>query len=55
MNTSFDRIYFYGKDRPVHVSFSESPSRQVTILNISSSGRQIPKTVSVDQFVCLQV
>ena len=27
-NTAFDRLYFYGKDRPVHVSFSSNPTQQ---------------------------
>ena len=43
-NTTFDRIYFYGKDRPIHVSFSSSPSRQYTKIKSLSNGRIIPCT-----------
>ncbi len=27
-NLPYDRLYFYGKDRPVHVSYSEQPARE---------------------------
>ena len=52
-NTPFDRLYFYGNDRPIHVSFSEFPSKQITIMSISSSGRQIPKTITVEKFLTI--
>jgi len=52
---NFDRIYFYGKDRPIHVSVSASPVRQITIMLASSvSSRQIPKTLTVENFVSFQ-
>lgn len=52
---NFDRIYFYGKDRPIHVSVSASPVRQITIMQASSvSSRQIPKTLTVENFVSFQ-
>lgn len=31
-NLEFDRLYFYGKNRPIHLSFSESPTQQVTVM-----------------------
>lgn len=49
-NTSFDRLYFYGADRPIHLSFSEEPTSQVTLMLQSRNGRQIPKSISLDQF-----
>ncbi len=49
-NTRFDRLYFYGADRPIHVSFSENPVSQITLMLQSSNGRQIPKTIGLDQF-----
>lgn len=43
VNTPVDRLYFYGKDRPIHVSFSETPARQFVRLIETPSGRRIPK------------
>jgi len=45
-NTPFDRIYFYGSARPVHVSWSPNPSRQVVWLHPSPSGRRVPKLLT---------
>ena len=48
----FDRLYFYGPDRPIHVSHSQSPSKQVTIMKESvSSNRRIPRTCSDQEFL----
>lgn len=52
-HTEFDRLYFYGKDRPIHVSFSESPSAQVTVMTKIDAGRQVPKTLSAEKFLLL--
>lgn len=49
-NTTFDRLYYYGESRPIHVSFSETPVSQITLMIQSSSGRQVPKTISLEQF-----
>ncbi len=37
-NTPFDRIYFYGEDKPLHVSYGPSHTRQVVEISISHSG-----------------
>lgn len=42
-NTPFDRIYYYGRNRPIHVSFSHTPARQFVHMIESSSGKFIPK------------
>lgn len=42
-NTPVDRLYFYGRDRPIHVSFSETPARQFVRFMETESGRMIPK------------
>lgn len=39
----FDRIYYYGPDRPIHVSFSETPARQITEMFEVGKGRRIPR------------
>ena len=45
--TNFDRIYFYGKDRPIHVSFSEFPSKQITKMKLTRNDRYIPQTICI--------
>lgn len=51
-NTNFDRLYFYGCDRPIHVSIGPDKSEQVTLMLISkTSERRIPRTMTVDQFL----
>lgn len=42
-NTRVDRVYFYGKDRPIHVSYSDTPARQFVEMVAPANGRIIPK------------
>lgn len=42
-NTPFDRLYFYGDNRPIHVSFSAEPKGEYIDLIITENGRQIPR------------
>ena len=42
-NTPFDRLYFYGKDRPIHVSYSNTPARQFVRMSPGASGTLIPR------------
>jgi hypothetical protein len=39
----FDRMYFYGDDRPIHVSWGPQPLRSVFTMLPSASGRRIPR------------
>ena len=41
----FDRIYFYGDDRPVHVSWSSTPVGYVTSMVPSATDRRVPRRV----------
>ena len=41
-NTPFDRLYYYGPNRPIHVSFGPQQSREVIDM-ARSNGRLIPK------------
>jgi hypothetical protein len=41
-NTPFDRLYFYGRDRPIHVSYSSEGVRQAFAMSESKSGRLVP-------------
>jgi DNA phosphorothioation-associated putative methyltransferase len=42
-STPFDRIYYYGKDRPIHVSYSATPAQQFVRMTIHAKGVQVPK------------
>lgn len=54
-NCPFDRIYYYGADKPLHVSLAETVSRQITLmLSVKQGGQRIPKTLSAEGFILLQ-
>lgn len=42
-NTPFDRLYYYGRDRPVHVSFSPQPSGEAYRMQPGSANRLLPR------------
>jgi hypothetical protein len=42
-NLPFDRLYFYGDDRPIHLSYSDLPAKKATAFTLTNSGRRIPK------------
>ncbi len=42
-NLPFDRLYFYGDERPLHVSFAPSKSRAAYEMRRTSSGRLVPR------------
>jgi DNA phosphorothioation-associated putative methyltransferase len=44
-NTEVDRVYFYGKDRPIHVSYSQTPARQLVAMLPTASGRRVPRVL----------
>jgi hypothetical protein len=50
-NTPFDRLYFYGPDRPIHVSYGPEQSRQIVIMRAGPSGRLLPRVVGRERFV----
>ena len=54
-NTPFDRLYFYGKDRPIHISFSQAPVTQVTVMRITAEGRLLPNTVDLSGFMSMKI
>jgi len=51
-NTDFDRIYLYGRNKPLHVSYSQTPVRQVTLMLASASGRLTPRTLTNNNSIC---
>ena len=44
-NTAFDRLYFYGADRPIHVSVGPEHTKQVVHMVLGPSGRRVPKVL----------
>jgi hypothetical protein len=42
-NLPFDRLYFYGRDRPIHLSYSPSELRQAVEMRAGPSGRLVPR------------
>ncbi|MDR5814986.1 DNA phosphorothioation-associated putative methyltransferase [Caballeronia sp. LZ033] len=42
-NVKFDRLYFYGSKRPIHISYSPTPVRQVIDMIETSEGRLVPR------------
>jgi hypothetical protein len=41
-NLPFDRLYFYGDTRPIHVSINSEPMRHLQIMHESAEGRRYP-------------
>jgi hypothetical protein len=53
-NCEFDRLYFYGSDRPIHVSCGPEKSRKIIELKLSSkTGKHYPKVYTPEQFSVL--
>jgi hypothetical protein len=52
-NTPFDRLYFYGVDLPIHVSFGPNHARQIVWMVATPSGRRVPRAVPRERFLAL--
>ena len=52
-NLPFDRLYVYGRAKPIHVSLNETPAGQVTLMTPAPSGRLIPRNCTGDQLQVL--
>ncbi len=50
-NVRFDRLYFYGGDRPIHVSVGPDESGQIVLMLAGPSGRRIPRMLSTERFL----
>jgi hypothetical protein len=48
-HTRFDRLYFYGVDRPVHASVGPDATRQVVCMRRGPSGRLVPRVINPDE------
>ena len=49
-NTTFDRLYFYKPDRPVHVSVGPENTHQIVHMRRGPSGRGVPRVLSPAAF-----
>lgn len=38
----FDKLYFYGRDRPIHISVSDEPLQHLQLMHNSQHGRRYP-------------
>ncbi|WP_105133623.1 DNA phosphorothioation-associated putative methyltransferase [Burkholderia sp. BE12] len=47
-NVKFDRLYFYDRDRPIHISYSSTPTRQVVDMVETPGGNVVPKRRRID-------
>jgi DNA phosphorothioation-associated putative methyltransferase len=45
-NLPFDRLYFYGRDRPIHVSYGPEHSRAAYRMEVTKGGARIPRPYS---------
>lgn len=41
-NLNFDKIYYYGNNKPLHVSVGNNSEKHLQVMNISDNGRRIP-------------
>ena len=46
----FDRLYFYGSDRPLHVSAAITQSKKAIVVFNQTNSKRTPKPLSVEQF-----
>ncbi|MBT8123627.1 MAG: DNA phosphorothioation-associated putative methyltransferase, partial [Gammaproteobacteria bacterium] len=49
-NTPFDRLYYYGSDKPIHLSFGPESSGEVVIMRAMKNGKLMPKRIRTDLF-----
>ena len=41
-NLTFDKIYFYGENKPLHISVHEQPLKHLQVVKTNAKGRRIP-------------
>ena len=52
-NTEFDRLYFYGDDKPVHVSYGPEHNRAVVLMKLSEKGKLYPQVIRKELFLAI--
>lgn len=51
LNTDFDRLYFYGNDKPLHISYGPEKSREIICMRPSSNGNLMPQRTNIEKFL----
>jgi len=54
-HTPFDRLYFYGDKRPLHVSYGPDNRQEIVIMKENCDGRRIPQVIAAEAFVALSI
>lgn len=55
INIPFDRLYIYGPDRPIHISYSPEATHQVVVMSqTASQGRLVPKALTPEKFAAFE-
>ena len=49
-NLTFDRLYYYGNTKPIHVSLNEQPINSV-VLMAEHANRRVPKNITKERFL----
>jgi hypothetical protein len=53
-NCQFDRLYFYGVERPIHASIGPDDSKQIVLMQkLATSDHRIPRKLQADSFLIL--
>jgi hypothetical protein len=51
-NLTFDRMYIYGPDKPIHLSYSQSPNCQITVMSPTRIGNKlVPNTMNCVKYL----
>lgn len=49
----FDRVYYYGPGRPLHVSVGPDRTGQIVVMKRKGGGRLVPSVIRLDRFMAL--
>jgi hypothetical protein len=52
-NCDYDRLYFYGDQRPLHVSVGPEKKRQIVLIQTYDGLKKIPRNLTTERFLAL--
>jgi hypothetical protein len=47
-NLPFDRMYLYGRAKPIHISLTSTPSKLVTLMAPSATSKLMPRSCAAN-------
>lgn len=53
-NLKFDRLYYYGRNRPIHISIGPENNLAITLVSTTPTGRKIPTNIKKEKFLLLK-